>query len=174
MVCPFFPAYGSRLGDEPAEKEGVHSSRGFLEKKGLNLELWNFPYLARPGLLIFSFRRLTWRFTGQLLSLAFYSPVQGLTLCSSNRCRCPGGPVNAYVPKAPKRRAILLALDQPRTPTQISKIVGVSVNNLWTKLDELQKHGMTKCINPERIKGRFYERTKKGHQFAGKVKTMDG
>ncbi len=74
---------------------------------------------------------------------------------------------------AGKRKAVLLALDKDQTPTQISKVVDVSVNNLWSKLKDLQDHGMAKCLNPDARRFRIYSRTKKGDVIAEKVRKMD-
>lgn len=79
----------------------------------------------------------------------------------------------SFVLAGAKRKAILLALDRPQTPSQLSRMVDVSVNNTWVKLQDLQDHGLAKCLNPSARRIRIYARTKKGEKIARHVKAMD-
>ncbi|MBI2444967.1 helix-turn-helix domain-containing protein [Candidatus Micrarchaeota archaeon] len=79
----------------------------------------------------------------------------------------------SFVLKGRKRKDLLLALDRPRTPTQISKVIDVSVTNLWSKLKALERQGLVECLTPEEQKGRIYALTKKGDSVRKKVQQMD-
>ncbi len=75
-----------------------------------------------------------------------------------------------YVLSGKKRLAVLLALDRPRTPTEISKIARVGESNVWKKLDDLQKKGLIVCTTPLRRKGRLYDKTPAGAEVFDSIK----
>ncbi len=76
--------------------------------------------------------------------------------------------------KGKKRKDLLLALDGPKTPTQLSKMIGVSVTNMTSKLKALQKRGLAECLTPDETKGRIYALTKKGVGVRKEVAKMNG
>ena len=76
----------------------------------------------------------------------------------------------SFVLSGSKRKGLLLALDNPRTPAQLSKIISVSVTNMWSKLKALEDKGLVECITPEAKKGRIYRLTKKGESVLKEVK----
>lgn len=78
----------------------------------------------------------------------------------------------SFVLSGRKRKGLLLALDRPRTPTEISKIVDVGVTNLWTKLKALEEKGLVECVTPEAKKGRIYKLTAKGEVVRKEVEKM--
>jgi DNA-binding transcriptional ArsR family regulator len=69
----------------------------------------------------------------------------------------------SYVIASPISVKVLKTLElRYMTPTDISKILKISLSNVSTKLSELKKRGLVSCITPERRKGRIYILTKKG------------
>jgi len=62
--------------------------------------------------------------------------------------------------------------DRPVTPLEISKTTDVARSNVSTKLGQLRKMNLVKCVNPETRKWRFYTITEKGREVLKKVKEM--
>ena len=48
------------------------------------------------------------------------------------------------------------------TPTSLSRFLKISLSNISTKLGELKRRGLVRCVNPDRRKGRIYIITEKG------------
>jgi len=80
----------------------------------------------------------------------------------------------SFVLKGSKRKDLLLALDRPRSPTQLSKMIDVSVTNMTSKLKALEKQGLAECLTPDEPKGRIYALTKKGVAVREEVEKMNG
>ncbi len=76
----------------------------------------------------------------------------------------------SYLIASPLARKIVIVLKEEimLTPTEIGKRISVSTSNVSTKLIELKRKGLVKCITPERRKMRFYTLTVK----AEKVSTL--
>lgn len=61
---------------------------------------------------------------------------------------------------------ILALLDHPKTPTQISREIGMGVAHVSRALRELAGKQIIICLTPDRKKGRVYSLTKKGVEIA--------
>jgi len=57
---------------------------------------------------------------------------------------------------------ILEALNKEMAPKQISEATDIARSNVSTKLAELSKRGLVRCLNPKDRKWRFYIITDKG------------
>ena len=81
----------------------------------------------------------------------------------------------SFVLGSPLCRKILEELDsskEPLAPLQLSKSTKIARSNISTKLGQLDKRGLVKCINPNVRKWRFYEITSKGTKVLRKVKEL--
>ena len=59
-------------------------------------------------------------------------------------------------------------LREPRTPSEISRITGISMGIVTKILMEFRKRGLIECITPDRKKGRIYTLTKRGRDLFSK------
>ncbi|MCK5233470.1 MAG: transcriptional regulator [Candidatus Aenigmarchaeota archaeon] len=78
-----------------------------------------------------------------------------------------------FIVKSEKRKNLLLLLEKPRTPTQLSKAMRSSLANVSLKLKDLSDKGIIKCVNPESKKGRIYMLTENGKKTLEKIKEME-
>lgn len=62
---------------------------------------------------------------------------------------------------------------EPLAPLQLSKKTNIARSNISTKLGQLIKRGLVKCINPEARKWRFYEITPKGKEVLKKARELE-
>ena len=62
--------------------------------------------------------------------------------------------------------------DKPLAPLQISEITDMARSNVSTKLGQLAKRNLVKCVNPKARKWRFYTITGSGKEVLKKVKEM--
>ena len=76
----------------------------------------------------------------------------------------------SFILRGERRKAILLCLDKPKIPKEISQICNVSIHNVSKSLKELADKGLIVCKNPEDKFYRFYELTKKGKDILKEVK----
>jgi len=65
-----------------------------------------------------------------------------------------------------KREVVLNLLSHPKTPTQISKEMGIGIAHVSRALRELVKIQAVICLTPSRRKGRVYKLTEKGVDIA--------
>lgn len=72
------------------------------------------------------------------------------------------------------KKRILLALDTPRTPSQIAKRTKISLSNVGTQLGHLREWELVECLTPKARKGRIYALTKKGESAMKRVEKMEG
>ena len=79
----------------------------------------------------------------------------------------------SFVLKGRKRKDLLLAMDSPRTPIQLSKMINVSITNMTAKIKALEKQGLAECLTPDEPKSRIYGLTKKGKAVRDEVRKMD-
>ena len=69
-----------------------------------------------------------------------------------------------WVYRGKQRRAIILVLDKPKTPTKIKEETKIKVTNVSDVLRAMEKKGLVKCLNPKDKLGRFYDLTKVGKE----------
>jgi predicted transcriptional regulator len=66
----------------------------------------------------------------------------------------------------------LNSVKDPLAPLQISDKTNIARSNVSTKLGQLNKRGLVKCINPKVRKWRFYIITSKGKNILNKIENM--
>ena len=79
----------------------------------------------------------------------------------------------AFILRSRQRKEIILLLESPKTPTQLSKHLKASVPNTSLKLAALLKKGLVECVNPKDSKGRIYKLTKRGEAALEMIKDME-
>ncbi len=75
----------------------------------------------------------------------------------------------SFVVRSSNRKRVIEALDKPKTPTELSRELGLNLGYMSNLLIELLKRKMIKCLTPEEKRHRFYIRTKKGLESINKV-----
>ncbi len=68
----------------------------------------------------------------------------------------------SWVKRGKQRREIIVHIVGTKTPTEISKKSGYSLNHTSKVLNEFRKHNLVKLLNPEDKTGRLYQLTEKG------------
>lgn len=66
-------------------------------------------------------------------------------------------PLYSWIKRGKQRREIIIHIEGPETPTDISKKSGYSLNHTSRVLNEFRKHNLIKCLNPKQKTGRLYE-----------------
>ena len=68
-----------------------------------------------------------------------------------------------------KQNILVLLLEQPQTPKDISKSLDKHISQISRNLRILEKRGLVKCLNPQLKKGRFYATTEKAKELIEKL-----
>ncbi len=76
----------------------------------------------------------------------------------------------SFIIRSKHRKDILKLLDKPKTPTQLSKEIGLHFNSVSRTLIELERNRLIKCLNPSQKLIRFYQITNKGKRLLEKLK----
>ncbi len=79
----------------------------------------------------------------------------------------------SYVIASKTRKAILLKLETPRTPTFLAKDLSINLANVSRALTELESKDVVICLTPEQKVGKIYSLTKKGKDIVGQMKKME-
>lgn len=79
----------------------------------------------------------------------------------------------SYVIASKTRKAVLLKLETPRTPTFLSKELDVNLANISRGLAELEDRNIVVCLTPNQKVGKIYALTKKGTDIIGKIQVME-
>lgn len=79
----------------------------------------------------------------------------------------------SYVIASKTRKAILLRLETPRTPTFLAKDLGINLANVSRALAELEGKDVVICLTPKQKVGKIYSLTKKGKDIIGQMKKME-
>jgi len=79
----------------------------------------------------------------------------------------------SYVIASKTRKAILLKLETPRTPTFVAKDLGINLANVSRALTELERKGTIVCLTPGQKVGKIYSLTKKGKEILMQMKNME-
>ena len=79
----------------------------------------------------------------------------------------------SYVIASKTRKAILLKLETPRTPTFLAKDIGINLANVSRALTELEGKDIVICLTPKQKVGKIYSLTKKGKDIVGQIKKME-
>jgi len=80
----------------------------------------------------------------------------------------------SYVIRGKTRKLVFVALEGPKTPTQLSKSLKTALPHISRALVELEAKGLVECLTPSEKVGRIYKLTKKGKVALKKVKEMQG
>lgn len=80
----------------------------------------------------------------------------------------------SWVKRGKQRREILVYIDGPDTPTDISKKSGYSLNHTSRVLNEFKKMGLVRCLNPKQKTGRLYELKSKAKVLRDKLRKQAG
>lgn len=76
----------------------------------------------------------------------------------------------SFVTRGKIRKKVLLNLDMPLTPTQLSEKIKTHRSTTSRTLLELEEKKLVKCITPKEKMGRFYEITSQGKKIIGNLK----
>ena len=76
----------------------------------------------------------------------------------------------SFVSRGKIRKKILLNLDKPMTPTELSEKIKTHRSTTSRSLLILEKKGLVKCITPNEKMGRYYENTKIGNKIIKIIK----
>ena len=79
----------------------------------------------------------------------------------------------SYVIASKTRKAILLKLETPRTPTFLAKDLSINLANVSRALTELEGKDVVICLTPKQKVGKIYSLTKKGKDIVGQMKKME-
>lgn len=71
----------------------------------------------------------------------------------------------SFVSRGKIRKKILLKLDKPMTPTELSEKIKTHRSTTSRSLLILEEKGLVKCITPNENMGRYYENTKMGNKI---------
>ena len=77
----------------------------------------------------------------------------------------------SFVIRAKNRKAVLLCLSKPKTPTQIAEELKLSLPHVSRALKELEKEGLIECLTPNEKIGRVYRRTSIGEEIVNLMKS---
>lgn len=75
----------------------------------------------------------------------------------------------SFVSRGKIRKKVLLNLNKPLTPTQLSEKIKTHRSTTSRTLIELEEKGLVKCITPDENMGRFYELTKQGKKIIEEI-----
>ena len=75
----------------------------------------------------------------------------------------------SWVIRGKQRRDIIRHIDEHETPSRIAEKSKYSLNHTSRVLGDFRKHGIVKCLNPEKKTGRLYILTGKGKTIKDKL-----
>lgn len=76
----------------------------------------------------------------------------------------------SHVRRSKIKVQILKLLQEPKTATDLKKIIGVHRESISRALLEMEKKKLVECITPKQPNFRYYKTTKKGEKIIGKIK----
>jgi DNA-binding MarR family transcriptional regulator len=76
----------------------------------------------------------------------------------------------SFVIRGKNRKAVLLTLSNPKTPTQIAERLKLNLSKVSRALKELEREGLIECLTPDEKVGRLYRRTSIGEKIAEMIK----
>ncbi len=79
----------------------------------------------------------------------------------------------SYVIASKTRKAVILKLDTPRTPTFLAKDLDLNLANISRAITELEDKGIVVCLTPKQKVGKIYSVTKKGKDIVSKIQKME-
>jgi len=78
----------------------------------------------------------------------------------------------SYIIRSKIRRAVILELRTPKTPTMLAKAIRTSLPNISRALTQLENKGFVTCLTPEEKVGKIYSLTNKGREALKKIAEM--
>lgn len=78
----------------------------------------------------------------------------------------------SYVVRGRNRKRVFLALETPKTPTQISKELKIHLPHVSRSLAELESRKLVECLTPSEKVGRIYRLSGKGRRVLKMVKEL--
>jgi len=76
----------------------------------------------------------------------------------------------SFIVRSSPRKKVFLALQEPKTPTQLSKDLGINIGFISNILIDLQKRELIKCLSPNEKRHRFYQISKKGKEILKSIR----
>lgn len=76
----------------------------------------------------------------------------------------------SFVVRAKNRNTVFKSLMEPKTPTQLSKELGMNLGFVSNILIELKERKLIECLSPNEKRHRFYRITKKGKDLLKKIR----
>lgn len=78
----------------------------------------------------------------------------------------------SYVIRGKNRQKVFLALEAPKTPTQLAKSLKIHLPHVSRALGELESKTLVVCLTPAEKVGRIYALTKKGKRVFKMVRKL--
>lgn len=78
----------------------------------------------------------------------------------------------SFVCRGKIRRKVLENLIEPRTPTELSRIIKTHRSTTSRAILILEKKNLVKCLTPKENMGRYYEITSLGKKILDKIQNM--
>jgi len=79
----------------------------------------------------------------------------------------------SYVVRGKNRKRVFLALETPKTPTQLSKELKIHLPHVSRALAELESKKLVECLTPSEKVGRIYRLSGEGKRVLGAVKGLE-
>lgn len=79
----------------------------------------------------------------------------------------------SFVIRGKTRKRIFLALENPKTPSQIATELRLSTTHVSRALKELSDKGLVKCLTPAEKFGRIYDLTPTGRKLLNVFKRLE-
>lgn len=79
----------------------------------------------------------------------------------------------SFVIRGRTRTRIFLALEMPKTPSQIAAELKLSTTHVSRALKELSDKGLVRCLTPKEKFGRIYNVTPTGRKLLGALKGVE-
>ena len=71
----------------------------------------------------------------------------------------------SFIVRSSPRKKVFLALQEPKTPTQLSKELKINIGFVSNILIDLSKRELIECLSPNEKRHRFYKISKKGKEI---------
>lgn len=78
----------------------------------------------------------------------------------------------SYIVRSKTRKAVLLELKTPKTPTMLARTLKTSMPTISRTLRQLQNKGFVTCLTPQERVGKIYSLTDKGKEALKKIAKM--
>ena len=78
----------------------------------------------------------------------------------------------SFIVSSNYRHKVLKCLNEPKTPSKLSRELGINKTHISRALSELGTKKMIKCLTPETKKGKIYIVTEYGKEVLEKVSKM--